>query len=83
MDYCFVLIPTLTNLDSNYPYTEVKQKVTDYIDSLNVPFLSYFNLFSKYKPNFIPHCNLLCVLESTLGLSVILHNKYGFCFFKS
>lgn len=50
LNYCFVLIPTLTNLDSNYPYKEVNEKVTDYVHSLKIPFLSYFNLFSKYKP---------------------------------
>lgn len=50
MNYCFVLIPTLTNLDSNYPYKELNKKVAAYIDSLGAPFLSYFSLFSKHKP---------------------------------
>ena len=48
--YMFVFIPTLTNLDENYPYMEIKNKVENYVDSLNAPFLSYFNLFSKYAP---------------------------------
>ena len=50
LEYCFVLIPTLTNLDSNYPYKEVNEKVMDFVNFMDVPFLSYFNLFSKYKP---------------------------------
>jgi len=33
LNFCFVLIPTLTNLDSNYPYFEIQQKVTEYVDS--------------------------------------------------
>lgn len=48
--YMFVFIPTLTNLDDNYPYMEIKNKVENYVDSLNAPFLSYFNLFSKHPP---------------------------------
>ena len=51
--YVFVFIPTLTNLDENYPYIEIKNKVEDYINILNAPFLSYFNLFSNYKPIYL------------------------------
>lgn len=50
LKYYFVLIPTLTNLDENYPYTEINEKVTEFVNTLQVPFLSYFELFSKYKP---------------------------------
>jgi len=50
LSYCFVLIPTLTTLRSNYPYKEVNDKVTDYVETLGAPFLSYFNLFSYYEP---------------------------------
>jgi hypothetical protein len=46
----FVFIPTLTNLDENYPYMEVKSKVTSYVETLEVPFFSLFELFSNYKP---------------------------------
>lgn len=46
----FVLIPTLTNLDENYPYKELTEKVTDFVLSQKINFLSYFRLFSKYKP---------------------------------
>jgi hypothetical protein len=50
MRYYFILIPTLTNLDENYPYTEIKEKVTEFVNTLQVPFLSYFGLFSRYRP---------------------------------
>lgn len=50
MRYYFVLIPTLTNLDENYPYIEIKEKVTEFVNTLQVPFLSYFGLFSRYRP---------------------------------
>lgn len=50
MRYYFVLIPTLTNLDENYPYIEIKEKVTEFVKTLQVPFLSYFGLFSRYRP---------------------------------
>lgn len=49
--YTFVFIPTLTNLDENYPYIEVKDSVAAYVSGADVPFLSYFDLFSKYKPS--------------------------------
>ncbi|MGD8778936.1 MAG: SGNH/GDSL hydrolase family protein [Ignavibacteria bacterium] len=50
LGYCFVLISTLTNLDENYPYIEINKKVTEFITNIDVPFLSYFDLFSKYEP---------------------------------
>jgi len=57
-DYCrsnkagfiFVVIPTLTNLDENYPYMELNNKVNEFVKSNNVPFLSYYELFSGYEP---------------------------------
>lgn len=57
-DYCetnnagfiFVLIPTLTNLDEDYPYMELNNKVQEFVKSNNVPFLSYYDLFSVYEP---------------------------------
>jgi hypothetical protein len=36
--YCFVLIPTLTNLDENYPYTELSGKVEEFVQINNIPF---------------------------------------------
>lgn len=50
INYCFVLIPTLTNLDENYPYKEIKEKVGAFVQTNNIPYLSYFDLFAKYKP---------------------------------
>lgn len=50
IDFYFVFIPTLTNLNENYPYIEIKEKVAEFIHSIQVPFLSYFSLFSKNKP---------------------------------
>lgn len=51
LKYYFVFIPTLTNLDENYPYLEIKEGVTDFVtNSLKVPFLSFFELFSAYEP---------------------------------
>ncbi len=57
-DYCtqrsiplvFALIPTLTNLDSNYPYKELNEKVTNYVIDNDILFISFFDLFSSYNP---------------------------------
>lgn len=50
LKYYFVMIPTLTNLDENYPYRELTEKVEKFVKDLDVPFLSFFNLFAEYKP---------------------------------
>jgi hypothetical protein len=45
----FVSIPTLTNLDSNYPYKELRSKVSKFITNTQTPFIDLFNLFSNYS----------------------------------
>jgi len=46
----FVLIPTLTNLDSNYPYAELIENVSKYVIENNVHYFSFYDLFAPYKP---------------------------------
>jgi len=46
----FVFIPTLTNLDSNYPYAELKENVSKYVIENNVQFFSFYDIFAPYKP---------------------------------
>ena len=46
----FVLIPTLTNLDSNYPYMELKDNVLKFVKDNSVLYLSFFDLFAPYRP---------------------------------
>jgi len=50
MELIFVLIPTLTNLDSNYPYTELKENVSKYVIESKVHYFSFYDIFSPYKP---------------------------------
>lgn len=44
----FVIIPTLTNLDSNYPYIDIQNKVTAFVSSLNTKVYDLFPTFSNY-----------------------------------
>jgi len=45
----FVSIPTLTNLDSKYPYKELRSKVSEFINNSQTPFIDLFNLFFDYS----------------------------------
>jgi len=49
-EFIFILIPTLTNLDSNYPYAELKENVSKYVIENNVHYFSFYDIFAKYKP---------------------------------
>ena len=48
--FVFVLIPTLTNLDSSYPYLDLTNNVSNYVIEHNVSLLSFFNTFSAFEP---------------------------------
>jgi lysophospholipase L1-like esterase len=48
--YTFVMIPTLTNLDENYPYQELRTKVYSFAKSQQIPVLDFFDLFANYNP---------------------------------
>jgi len=45
----FVSIPTLTNLNSDYPYKELGSKVSKFITNTQTPFIDLFNLFLNYS----------------------------------
>ena len=57
-DYCratgmslqFVVIPTLTCLNENYPYTELREKVAAYAAELDVATVDLFAVYSPYSP---------------------------------
>ena len=46
----FVFIPTLTNLDLNYPYAELKENVSKYVIEKNVHYFSFYDIFARYEP---------------------------------
>jgi hypothetical protein len=58
-DYCsqhgiqllFVVIPTLTNLDQNYPYAELRRGVTAFLHASNIDVIDLFDAFSPYRPS--------------------------------
>jgi len=50
MKLIFVLIPTLTNLDLNYPYSELKENVSKYVIENKVYYFDFYDIFSPYKP---------------------------------
>jgi hypothetical protein len=58
-DYCakhrsqllFVIIPTLTNLDENYPYAELRQGVKTLLMTSGIQFIDLFDAFSPYRPS--------------------------------
>jgi len=45
----FVTIPTLTSLNENYPYAELRSKVTGYIDERDIPQVDLFNVLAPYE----------------------------------
>jgi hypothetical protein len=47
----FVLIPTLTNLNKNYPYSELRRAVTTYLEASGIQLLDLFDTFSPYRPS--------------------------------
>jgi hypothetical protein len=47
----FVLIPTLTNLDQNYPYSELRREVTAFLTANGIRFVDLFDTFSPYRPS--------------------------------
>ncbi len=50
MRFLFVMIPTLTTLNKNYPYMELRQKVTAFIQSNDIPFIDLFDTLAPYPP---------------------------------
>ncbi|KAB2834324.1 MAG: SGNH/GDSL hydrolase family protein [Candidatus Brocadia sp.] len=58
-DYClndfttlqFIIIPTLTNLDENYPYKELHNKVKEFLNQSSIPFVDLFHTFAHYQPS--------------------------------
>lgn len=46
----FVSIPTLTSLNENYPYSEMRSKVTEYVDDRNIPQIDLFDVLAPYEP---------------------------------
>lgn len=45
----FVLIPTLTNLDANYPYAELRTKTNSFLKGIGIPVYDIFDLFTPYR----------------------------------
>ena len=45
----FVLIPTLTNLDANYPYAELRTKTNSFLKGIGIPVYDIFDLFAPYR----------------------------------
>lgn len=50
IEFLFVMIPTLTLLDKNYPYIELRKKFTEFVIFNNIHFIDLFDLFAHYKP---------------------------------
>lgn len=48
--FLFVMIPTLTTLDKNYPYMELRNKVSAFIKSNDIHLIDLFDMFSQYHP---------------------------------
>jgi len=46
----FVFIPTLTSLNENYPYSELRNKVTAYVNERDIPQVDLFNILAPYDP---------------------------------
>ena len=50
IEFLFVMIPTLTSLDKNYPYIELREKLTEFVRFNNIHFIDLFDIFAHYKP---------------------------------
>jgi lysophospholipase L1-like esterase len=50
IEFIFIMIPTLTTLDKNYPYSELREKVTEFIKFNNIHFIDLFDTFAPYQP---------------------------------
>lgn len=46
----FVIIPTLTSLNENYPYMELHERVKNFATSQGVPVIDLFPVFARYSP---------------------------------
>jgi len=63
IEFLFVMIPTLTNLDVNYPYSELREKVVKYVKSRDIHLIDLFGVFANYQPSDLwvslenSHCN--------------------------
>jgi len=51
IEFLFVMIPTLTNLDVNYPYSELREKVVKYVKSRDIHLIDLFGVFANYQPS--------------------------------
>jgi GDSL-like lipase/acylhydrolase family protein len=47
----FVIIPTLTNLDENYPYAELRRGVRTFLITSGILHVDLFDAFSPYRPS--------------------------------
>ena len=50
IEFLFVSIPTLMNLDQNYPYAELRRKVTETVIDSGIHFIDLFNSFAPFTP---------------------------------
>ncbi|MBZ0183560.1 MAG: hypothetical protein K8F60_13970 [Melioribacteraceae bacterium] len=79
--YFFVLIPTLTNLNDNYPYREVNQKVEEFTNLMEIAFFSLFNVFYGYNAEDLwvsganTHWNAKATQIAAEHLSAFLYNN--------
>jgi hypothetical protein len=57
-DYCneqgmglhFIIIPTLTTLNENYPYTELHEEVRRFVIQSDIPLIDLFPVYAPYPP---------------------------------
>ncbi len=50
IEFLFVMIPTLTTLDENYPYIELREKVTELVRRNGIHYIDLFDVFAPYRP---------------------------------
>jgi lysophospholipase L1-like esterase len=48
--FLFVMIPTLTTFDENYPYMELREKVAEFVKFNNIHLIDLFDIFAPYQP---------------------------------
>jgi len=46
----FVLIPTLTGLNENYPYAELRDKTSSFVSGRAIPLIDLFDTFARFDP---------------------------------
>jgi hypothetical protein len=48
--FLFVMIPTLTNLNENYPYKELRRKVREFIRNQDIELVDLFDVYAPFEP---------------------------------